>query len=89
MFGEDLVFAFCCLLSLTERLKEALVIRYGVKDPLSFNWGEERAVSPSSVLLLLKNWQQILRDGRAACRENRQLPWEFDVTMGFPGEDIC
>ena len=84
---EDFVVAFCQLLfALVERSNETLLVLHGVRGPLQFRWGEECVTDP----LFLFCWAT----GRDFCREEGPhvqraggKTWEFDATMGFPGED--
>ena len=90
MVCEDLLVVLSCLQSLTiERSKETLTVWQGVGGPLSFCWGEECVVAGNFGFVMLGNWRQFLRSGRAtAWGEGKQQSREYDATRGYPDEDI-
>ena len=88
MHCEDLLAALCCLLSVIGRSKEIRALQHDVVGPLLFSSEEERVAKEALMFVLMVEHQHFLQGGRAAYTESGWTTWEFDVTGGFPVEDI-
>ena len=85
-FEESLVVFSFCLISVA-RLKESPVLQHGVGGPLLWGWGDGWLSNGILVVFVVGGAAAAFRRGRATL-ERRQELREYDVTKGFPGEDV-
>ena len=88
MWCEDLVVAFCFLLLSVERSKKLWGFWHGVVGPLLITLDEERVAYKTSVLDCWGSSDSFSGGDGPYMTGADGFAWDFDATMGFPGEDI-